>query len=259
MTSNTLANPGGADGPSRVSRTHPTDSAGLFITLMRRHFVQIGLMLALATLCCVLLVTFRVWRTGRITYLFLLWNLALAWVPMLSSCLLSYGYHRNLRAPAGNFVLFGVWFLFFPNAPYIVTDLLHLSPRYPIPVWYDLMVIVFNAWTGFALAVCSLYQMQALVAKRFGRFWGWALAAITIPATGLGIYIGRFLDWNSWDIMLEPTTIIRNVVTALLNAPNDPTAVAVSVLFSVLLGLTYGIARIAAGADTPANTDVEIM
>ena len=259
MASNTLANPGGADGPLGVPRTHPTDSAGMFIGLLRRRSVQIGLMLALATFCCVLLVAFRVWRTGRITYLFLLWNLALAWVPMLISCLLSYGHHRNMRVPAGNLVLFGIWFLFFPNAPYIVTDLIHLSPRYPIPVWYDLMVIVFNAWTGFALAVCSLYQMQALVARRFGRPWGWALAAITIPATGLGIYIGRFLDWNSWDIVLEPTAIIRHVAADLLNAPNDPTALAVSVLFSVLLGLTYGIARIAAGAATPSNSDVQVM
>ena len=256
---NTLVTPSRAEGPIGVPRGHSTNTAGLLVTLMHRRSVQIGLLLVLATFCCVLLVAFRVWRTGNITYLFLLWNLALAWVPMLISCLLNYGHRRNMQAPAGNLVLFGVWFLFFPNAPYIVTDLIHLSPRYPIPVWYDLMVIVFNAWTGFALAVCSLYQMQALIARRFGRPWGWALAAVTIPATGLGIYIGRFLDWNSWDIMLEPTTIVRNVVADLLNAPNDPTAVAVSILFSVLLGLTYGIAWIAAGADTHLNSDVRVM
>ena len=253
---NTLVNPSRANGPIGTTRAHPTKTTDLFVALMRRRSVQIGLMLVLATFCCVLLVAFRVWRTGSITYLFLLWNLALAWVPMLISCLLYYGHRRNMQVPAGNLVLFGIWFLFFPNAPYIVTDLIHLIPRYPIPVWYDLMVIVFNAWTGFALAVCSLYQMQAVIARRFGRPWGWVLAAVTIPATGLGIYIGRFLDWNSWDLMLEPTTIVRNVAADLLNAPNDPTAVAVSVLFSVLLGLTYGFARIAAGADTPSSAEV---
>ncbi len=256
---NTLVNSSRADSSFRAPRAHPTDTEGLFVVLMRRRSVQIGLMLVLATFCCVLLVAFRVWRTGSITYLFLLWNLALAWVPMQISCLLNYGHHRNMQVPAGNLILLGIWFLFFPNAPYIVTDLIHLIPRYPIPVWYDLMVIVFNAWTGFALAVCSLYQMQTLIARRFGRPWGWVLVAVTIPATGLGIYIGRFLDWNSWDIMLAPTTIIRNVVADLLNAPSDPTAVAVSVLFSVLLGLTYGIARIAAGTDTPSNSDIQVM
>ena len=256
MTANTLANQGRADDPIETPAPQPGKYAALIADFMRRRSVQMGLMLVLATFCCVLLVAFRVWRTGRITYLFLLWNLALAWVPMLISCLLSYGHHRKMHVPAGNLVLFGVWFLFFPNAPYIVTDLIHLSPRYPIPVWYDLMVIVFNAWTGFALAVCSLYQMQALVTRRFGRPWGWVLAAVTIPATGLGIYIGRFLDWNSWDIVLAPVTVVRNVVADLLNAPNDPTAVAVSLLFSVLLGLTYGIAQIAAGSGKQPTPEV---
>ena len=144
----------------------------------------------------------------------------------------------------GSAVLIGVWFLFYPNAPYIVTDLIHLSPRWPIPVWYDLMVIVFNAWTGLALAICSLYQMQNIATLRFGQVWGRILAATTIVASGLGVYIGRFLDWNSWDIVLVPADVIRLVAANLLNVSNDPTALVASSLFAILLGLTYCFVRI---------------
>lgn len=134
---------------------------------------------------------------------FLLWNLVLAWIPALLAV--------RLRASsrAGGRLLplvpFGVlWLLFLPNAPYIVTDVIHLRDVGRVSFAYDVPMLAVFGGTGLLLGFMSLYLVQSVVRERFGERAGWRFAAATIPLTGIGVYLGRVLRWNSWDVLVRP-------------------------------------------------------
>ena len=143
--------------------------------------------------------------SGSDDYMFLLWNLFLAWIPLgMAYTASSFAKKRRYL-----FIIMPLtailWLLFFPNAPYILTDLQHLSHhRSNIPVWFDMLLINWFAWTGILLGVFSLFLMQDIVRRAFGRISGWLFVLTVSTLSGLGIYIGRFLRWNSWDIIFHP-------------------------------------------------------
>src|SRR5262245_28029620 len=129
------------------------------------------------------LVGARIAWTGRWTGLYLPWNLLLAWLPLyfaLQACRLEkLGQIRTWRFVAQ----VGAWLMFFPNAPYILTDLIHLTTRHRHTFWIDLVLILLFAFTGLMLGFLSLFLMQGLVATRWNRAWGWLLVGV---AAGLG-------------------------------------------------------------------------
>src|SRR5438093_4540410 len=110
----------------------------------------------------------RVYLSHHLTFAFMVWNLFLAWIPFLASLLVMVLYQRGgvgrwlALAPAA------VWLVFLPNAPYMVTDLLHLDERPPVPLWYDIGMMTTFVLTGLFLAFASLRTMQALVQKVAG-------------------------------------------------------------------------------------------
>ena len=148
------------------------------------------------------------------TFLFLVWNLFLAWIPYGIALLLEPASQKfNKKIITGVMVL--SWLFFFPNAPYILTDLLHLRGRHPIPHWYDLMLIVSFAWTGLLLGYLSLFEVQTFIQKRKGKFYSWVFSLIAIFLCGLGIYLGRYLRWNSWDILHDPWQIVADALQSM--------------------------------------------
>ncbi len=193
--------------------------------------------LGFASLVAVSMVVVRGFYTGRnFGYQFLLWNLLLAWIPA-AAALAAYGFHARARRPDW---LFGVcalaWFLFFPNAPYIVTDFVHLEHRPPVPLWYDLLTIASFAWTGLCLGYLSLYLMQEIARARFGRAVGWAFAVAMLALGSVGVYAGRVLRWNSWDVLRHPTSLLHQGAD-LVEGTSGRLGIAafVSVLFLFLL------------------------
>jgi uncharacterized membrane protein len=118
------------------------------------------------------------------------------------------GVCRQYRTGARNgwklWTLAGLWLLFFPNAPYIFTDLIHLNYWFHGHYWSDLAMILLAGLTGFLLGFVSLYLMQSVVADRLGRVASWLFILVVAGLTGLGIYIVRFLRWNSWDVFVHP-------------------------------------------------------
>lgn len=194
------------------------------------------LLFALATGLCVALLAARMHYTGSHGYKFLVWNLFLAWIPFLASWTLS----LPRRVPAALLVGIGaIWLAFFPNAPYIVTDFIHLRKAGPAPVWYDAMLIASFAWTGLVLGIVSLRQMQALVRERLGEFAGWAFAAIALCLGGLGVYLGRFERWNSWDLLVQPQAILGDVAGAFLNPLAHQRTIVIILVFTTFLAVAY--------------------
>jgi uncharacterized membrane protein len=180
------------------------------MSLSRHAFVALT-SLVLATAICVGLMAARVWYSGSLNHVFLIWNLFLAWVPFVVA-FVAYRLHRSWPRHAIFFVVLApFWLLFLPNAPYILTDLIHLSQRNNVPLWYDLLMLLWYAWTGFLLGFVSVYLMQQIVADHWGRIAGWAFAISALGLTSFGVYLGRFLRWNSWDIVSNPLAILADI------------------------------------------------
>ena len=143
------------------------------------------------------------------------WNLVLAWIPFLLARRI-YGL-RASRSP--RYGLLGVcvvrWVFFLPNAPYIVTDLLHLKTRPPVPKWFDLVMMVSFAWTGLCLGYLALYLLQEVVRSWLGRTRCWAFVGAMLALSSFGIYLGRFQRWNSWDALTRPFGLASDVAQRL--------------------------------------------
>lgn len=170
----------------------------------------IFLTLLLASIAATTMIVLRAWYSGRLLYTFLLWNLFLAWLPFLFAWA---AYRKPFIA-----VIYGpLWLLFFPNAPYLVTDLIHLRQFDAVPIWYDAIMLFTFALTGLLLGFMSLYMMQSLVARRFGGVWSWMFAVAAVGMSGYGVYVGRFLRWNSWDVFRQPVSLLADVANSLFN------------------------------------------
>ena len=168
--------------------------------------------LAFATLFCGGLFALRVFRAHSFTYRYLIWNLFLAWLPALGAFA---AHNLNRRRAWTNWLLVcGLaifWLVFFPNAPYLITDLIHLRPNNVVPLWFDLLIFVAFAWTGFFLGLVSLLLMQEIVRRVAGARASWVFAFLVLALSSFGIYLGRFLRWNSWDLFLNPGRLILDV------------------------------------------------
>jgi uncharacterized membrane protein len=159
----------------------------------------------------VALVAARNYVGGNHFFRFLIWNLFLAFIPYLVSSWLIY-YTNNRK----NILVIGgataLWLLFFPNAPYILTDLFHLRPRTEAPYWYDLLLILSFAWNGLILAYVSLAQMQQIFSKIFNKMVSWLFVITSLCLSAFGIYLGRYLRWNSWDIITNPQGLAFDIL-----------------------------------------------
>jgi uncharacterized membrane protein len=193
----------------------------------------------LASLLAVALLFGRGYRSRSITYAFLLWNLILAWIPYLSSLWANQLHRRHPRRWWYLVIPGFLWLAFFPNAPYIVTDFWHLQDRAPIPVWYDIGLLSAFALTGLFLAVFSLRTMQRLVAHYAGGILSWLFVVTALGLGGLGIYLGRFLRWNSWDLLLHPRDVLGDIAVRLADPLSHPQTFGVTFLFAAILFVCY--------------------
>lgn len=203
--------------------------------LMARAFY--ALLFASVLVCALFAV--RVERTGSWHYRWLVWNLFLAWVPFGASLLTEWLRVRRPERPWRLLAPALLWLAFLPNAPYIVTDLMHLGHRAdPWLYWYDVIMVVAVAWTGCVLGAVSLGIMQGIVAHYLGRGTGWLFVLVSAGLCGFGIYVGRFHRWNSWDLLFNPMLLLRDLATVFLHPLQHPRPWALCALFAsfVLVG-----------------------
>jgi uncharacterized membrane protein len=172
-----------------------------------RYYISVFVLLNLACAVCVGLVAARVAYSDTTRHTGLIWNLFLAWIPfILAYATHSVSWKRTWLFLIIPFVAF-LWLIFFPNAPYMLTDLQDLarSGGKGAPLWYDVLIVVWCSWTGTLLGVISLYLMQDIIIRTFGRVTGWIFVFAISGLSSFGIYIGRFVRLNSWDILQNPT------------------------------------------------------
>ncbi len=193
----------------------------------------------LSSVVAVGMVGVRVLYSGQMTFVFLVWNLFLAWIPFVFSLQVVRSYQERARISLMMLLYGFVWLIFFPNAPYIVTDFLHLQARAPVPLWYDLILLFSFAWAGLFMGFTSLYLMQRLVTDRFGPLPGWCFALGVLGLGSFGIYLGRFLGWNSWDVLADPKGLLADVLSRVAHPLAHPQTLGFSFLLTVVLAAVY--------------------
>jgi uncharacterized membrane protein len=211
----------------------------LFELLYKREFFAPMLALTFASGACTALVLARVIFVGNIGFAFLVWNLFLAWLPLVFALLFR---ERCANGGRRGWKLFGLgvaWLLFFPNAPYIFTDLIHLTTKFCGHFWVDMILILLCALTGLMLGFVSLYLMQSLVAGKFGRLKSWLFVAGVAGLSGVGVFIGRFLRLNSWDIFLRPGKSYEHAGIWTSAPFANPLPFVFPILFAIFLFIAY--------------------
>jgi len=203
----------------------------------RRRLAAVASLL-LASLFCLALMALRRTVSGTELHSFLVVNLALAWIPFLLALAL-YAADRRGSARLTRGLLGGLWLLFLPNAPYVMTDFIHLGPVAPIPLWYDAMLFTSFAWTSLALGIGSVLLVHEVVRHRIGDLLSWAALLPVFVLTSMGVYLGRFVRLNSWDALTRPGRVLHVVAVPLRDPQNHPRLLVVTVIFTLFLIVTY--------------------
>ncbi len=192
---------------------------------------RIGKNLVLLSFFCLFMVLSRCIKTQQFSFVFLFWNLFLAFVPYWISTYLVKQKELKLWKLAGLSML---WLLFLPNAPYMLTDLFHLHKRAHLPVWFDLVLILSFAVTGLYLFYVSVHQMTRLAQIRFPQLNKPVFLLLLFLAVSYGVYIGRFLRVNSWDV-LNPLELAKTCLKPLFHFHHLKDACSFTLIFTGLL------------------------
>jgi len=208
--------------------------------------------LGVASALCVGLELVREHRYGVFDFRFLVWNLILAWIPLLLALLVYDRYRRGGRLLALVPAL-ALWLLFLPNAPYIVTDFVHLSASSPAPLWLDGVELSAFAWTGMLLGFVSLYLVHAVARHRFGSAPSWAGVLCVLSLVSAGVYLGRVKRWNSWDLLTQPGARLTQLQAHLGDPGSLTRAAAVTVAVTCLLAAAYLVFYVLMGVRLEAS------
>ncbi len=172
------------------------------------------------------------------TFLILIWNLFLAYIPFFISSLIKIR-TGSQKSGSPTFVAVVVWFIFFPNAPYILTDFFHLYQREGIPLWFDLVILALFAWNGMIIGFLSLKDMQQMVELKYSRKFGWLFVLVVLIAGSFGVYMGRFLRYNSWDVVVIPTCLARDMTGIVLSPVQHKNAFGMTAGMALFLITSY--------------------
>lgn len=198
---------------------------------------EVSQILTLSAMFSTALVLFRFSYTGDPLFIFLLWNLFLAFVPYAIS-----GWMER-KILAKNELMFFIsvfiWMLFIPNSFYIITDLFHLPQNERMPFWYDLALLFSFAWCGILLGIVSVRQMEKIFENYFSKKFGLIFIMPVMFLNGIGVYVGRYLRFNSWDIITNPFQLAGDITFLFLHPIQNRLDWSMITCYSLLMTLIY--------------------
>ncbi len=181
----------------------------------------------------------RVFLFDSTAFLYILWNIILATIPFLiSSILLIYTRKENMIKP---FFIIGfiLWLLFLPNAPYVITDFIHLGRIHSVPVMFDIFVLFSSALVSLLMGLYSLLHMERMLLLKYSKKITNILIVIIILITSFGIYLGRFLRFNSWDIFTSQSSLLSSIWKIFTQSNNYVNVYGYTVLFFAFIYISY--------------------
>jgi uncharacterized membrane protein len=219
----------------------------LLLALRKEERFDSTLLLFAMSGYCFALSLFRYWLTGSRLFLFLNWNLFLAVIPWVAATVVELRPRLRASRPALAGLLL-LWILFFPNSPYILTDLVHLQSRPHIPFWFDLVLILGFAWTGLCFGFLSLFDIESLLARWMSRLPRVLAISGLLFLSGFGIYLGRYLRWNSWDILHSPLGLMADIGERFAYPFSHSGTWGFTFLMGTLLNMMYWTLKLMRGA-----------
>lgn len=192
-------------------------------------------MLLLSVLFSLCLVIMRFLLTWQLSYFFYFWNTLLAIVPLC----FSRGLRRYSRLTTGSAMMMAGWLVFFPNAAYMITDIFHYEFRPPVPMWFDLLVVITAAWNGLLLGIVSLMQVEHFLAGLYSRHTVTAFIFFSAILCGYGVYLGRVYRFNSWDVVTAPSGLASIVWGHLLRPFDHIHTWGFTFLFAIMFSIVY--------------------
>jgi len=196
-------------------------------------------LLLLSVSFTLVLVICRIYYAQNLNYVFYAWNLFLAAIPLLLSRKLDTANQLTYRKMA----LLAVWLLFLPNASYLVTDILHFKERYPVPKWFDMLLVSSAAWNGLLLGFVSMLQVEAFLLRCISRKKVNFIMITCTALCGYGVYIGRFLRFNSWDVMTNPFDLLEEIGSHFFFPFDHLRVWAFSFSFAMMLLIAYRVIK----------------
>lgn len=202
---------------------------------MIKRLSGIETMLLLSVSFTIFLIVFRFLYFGHLDFMFYPWNLFLAVIPLMISRQL----FRWKKLTLTVFPLLLCWLLFLPNAPYIITDIFHFYERPPVPKWFDLLLVTSAAWNGLMLGIVSLLQVEHFLRLHLSSFKVNISVAAIILLCAYGIYVGRFLRFNSWDVLTNTNAVLHQLGSSIVHPAHHISIWAFTMFFGAMLGLVY--------------------
>jgi uncharacterized membrane protein len=171
--------------------------------------------------------------------LYLFWNIFLALLPFaVSSFLLAY--HRKGKLATPLFIIGGiVWVLLLPNAPYIITDMIHVGHNRSTLALYDTFLFFSFAWAGILLAFYSISHIEEILENRYAKRTVSILIPLIMLLASFGMYLGRFLRFNTWDILSSHMTVLGNAWSIISQPANYAEAYVFTGTAFIFLSLSY--------------------
>jgi len=194
--------------------------------------------MVMLSLFCLGTTLFRRLYVGSWGFFFLNRNLLLAFVPWALTTI-SYFKPKIQQSVLGIFSLLIFWIIFFPNAPYIITDLFHLRVLRAMPVWYDTLMILSYAWTGILFGFLSLWDIERILARKLPRSIVTIFSGLLLFVGSFGIYMGRFLRWYTWDFFTRTSEILMDIGDRFTDPFQYQTTWGVTLFMGVFLNIVY--------------------
>jgi uncharacterized membrane protein len=188
------------------------------------------------TALCFAMSIMRVKASASTRFLFLNWNLFLAIIPWVVSV---YMINRDTKQKSVFIMMCILWLLFFPNCPYILTDLFHLKVRDNVPLWYDLLLLLMFAWTALVYGLSSLNNMILVAHNIVHKRWIKPMIVLFFFIAAFGVYLGRYMRWNSWDIITNPWLLFKDIMDRFIHPFHHGRTWSVTLLLGLLLNFIY--------------------
>lgn len=202
---------------------------------------QFMLALVVSTLISVGLFGYGAWRNHSLDFDYLVWNLFLAWLPLVFAIrLISILRHKLWSSWEGLGVSL-LWLVFLPNSFYMISDFIHLQDVQRVDVLYDTFMFTSFIYTGVALGFSSLYLIHLQLRRRLSAMAAAAWVAVTLFICSSAVYVGRDLRWNSWDVLTNPGGLLFDISDRLQHPAAYPQMLVTIITFSVLLASMYSL------------------
>ena len=135
-------------------------------------------------------------------------------------------------------LLLFLWLLFIPNAPYIITDFVHLNDRPPVPLWFDLVLLLISSMNGLIFGFISIGQVESIIVKYRAGISLTLFRIFIILAMSYGVYLGRYLRFNSWDALINPLEVSKGMYHSI-----DSSTIGFVLVFSFMNFILYSFYR----------------